>query len=120
VRVLQGDSIRYEVAGLTPGADAGVWMFSTPVKLDSVVADPQGVASGSALLPADVAAGEHRVVVETTDANNEASVLSVGIAVGEMSSGGSGTRTIALIVLVLAVGAALVLPTVARRRRRTA
>ena len=119
-RILSGDSIQYEIAGLTPGADADVWLFSTPVKMDSVVADTQGVASGTALLPSTVRAGEHRVVVQTTDSNNEASVISVGIAVGKMSTGGSSTRTIALIVLVMAVGAALVLPTVARRRRRTA
>ena len=118
IRLLSGDSVFYEIAGLAAGSDASLWLFSTPINLGVMTADSMGVVSGSVPLPATAPVGNHRLVVDSTNAENAHTVLSVGIAVGKIVKSSSNTRTLAIISLVLAVGAALLLPTVARRRRR--
>jgi hypothetical protein len=117
IRILKGDSLHYELVGLAPNSDATLWLFSTPINLATGTANTQGVLTGSVEIPANVPTGDHRFVTEGFNADSDASVVAVGIAIGEATQKSNSARTLAISVLVLAILFALLVPSVLKRRK---
>jgi Ca2+-binding RTX toxin-like protein len=60
--VLRDQIINYEIGGFKPFDRVDIWFRSVPADFGSVTADADGVARGSVTIPADAAAGAHRLV----------------------------------------------------------
>lgn len=118
LRLNSGDSISLEASGLEPGNEVEAWMFSTPNQLGTLSVDEMGKISGIFPVPADVASGNHRLVLKSANASGEDVVIGIGIAVGAMSSGSTIARILIAIPIALAMMAGLIIPTTIRRRRR--
>ena len=113
----EGGYVAVLAYGLTPGAAGEVVVMSTPQLLDTFTVGTDGGVAAQAAIPADLAPGEHTVVVavDGQSASLGFRVLSAGVL---PVTGGSSSLPSALAVLLAAVGAFGVL--VVSRRRHTA
>jgi len=113
----EGGYVAVLAYGLTPGAAGEVVVMSTPQLLDTFTVDTDGGVAAQAAIPADLAPGEHTVVVavDGKSASLGFRVLSAGTL---PVTGGSSSLPSALAVLLAAVGAFGVL-VVSRRRHTT-
>lgn len=118
LRVISSDEIEMAVSGLRATANVEMWMFSTPTKLGTVVADGSGKATGRFQIPEDTPDGDHRLALESLLPNNEKAVLAVGIVTGEVNSTSTTTQVLIAIPMLLAIAAGLIVPTTVRRRRQ--
>lgn len=117
LRVVEGDYVEVELTGLLPEADVEAWMFSTPTSLGKTTTNAQGVAKGKFVVPADIAAGEHRFAVSSQLPDKSGATLAVGIVLGEVTKTSTLARILIAIPLLLAIVFGLVIPTTIRRRR---
>ena len=113
----EGGYVAVLAYGLTPGAAGEVVVMSTPQLLDTFTVGTDGGVAAQAAIPADLAPGEHTVVVavDGQSASLGFRVLSAGTL---PVTGGSSSLPSALAVLLAAVGAFGVL-VVSRRRHTT-
>ena len=113
----EGGYVAVLAYGLTPGAAGEVVVMSTPQLLDTFTVDTDGGVAAQAAIPADLAPGEHTVVVavDGKSASLGFRVLSAGTL---PVTGGSSSLPSALAVLLAAAGAFGVL-VVSRRRHTT-
>lgn len=115
-----GDSVVVEASGYEPGTRVEIWLRSTPVKLGQLEVDSTGAVRGRFELPPTVTSGDHRVILSGTAASGADSVIGVGLRIGAYEKEAGISPWLIVIPVLLAVSAALVLPTTLRRRRRTA
>lgn len=88
-----GLRIRCTVVGLGPRVRVTFVIFSTPRELGSVVTDGAGRAELDLALPADLAAGEHRVEARAAAVGGGAAevVVSTLVDLGRLAGTGGGT-----------------------------
>jgi len=118
IHLAGGDVIKISVGGFKPGTTVEVWLFSTPIKLGSVVVGADGTVTGAYKLPFGIKSGSHRVVITARMANGKPTTFTLGILVGEISKTSTLTRVLIAIPISLAIGFGFLLPTQLRRRRR--
>jgi DNA-binding beta-propeller fold protein YncE len=129
--VRAGGTVTMAADGFAPGEWVAATLFSTPVDLGMLRADASGALRATVTIPADVAAGEHRVAITgQIDGRvlwTELTVLATGGAgAGAESEDGAGTGALArtgveaglLVVVALVLVGGGVAIVVARRRLR--
>jgi hypothetical protein len=84
--------------------------------MGSAKVGPDGIVVGSFAIPQNVSQGSHRIAI-VAPVDGKLATLAVGIKVGEQITGTSFTVWLIVLPIVLAMGGALVLPAVIRRRR---
>ncbi|HJR25216.1 MAG TPA: hypothetical protein VJ804_07060 [Acidimicrobiales bacterium] len=90
-----GDSVSFSCAGFAPGTSVAVDLLSDPVRLTSVTANAQGVASGAVLIPLNTTTGAHTVRFTGTAPDGSSLVKSVAITVDrQLPRTGTNTWTI--------------------------
>jgi YVTN family beta-propeller protein len=81
-------------SGLAPGSTYSVQLFSTPVVLGAVTADPSGAFTQSFAIPADTAPGAHQIKLFDAAGMERASlgitILAAPAAVGTAAGGATG------------------------------
>jgi len=117
VRLKPGDVVRIKLAGFDPGSTVEAWLFSTPQLMGSAKVGPDGVVVGNFVIPKNVSQGSHRIAIVAQTVDGKPATLAVGIKVGEWNKGPSITVWLIVLPIVLAMGGALLLPAVIRRRR---
>ena len=115
-----GDSVVVEASGYEPGSEVEIWLRSTPVQLGVRTVDATGAVSGRFAVPSSVEKGDHRVILSGVTADGSDSVIGVGLRIGAYEKESGISTWLIVVPVLLAVIAALVLPTTLRRRRRTA
>jgi hypothetical protein len=116
-RIDRGDKLTVRADGYEPNSTIEVWLFSNPTKLTSSVANDQGVIEVLAEIPASVDEGDHRLVVEGTNADGELVVIVLGVTYGELVEGSFSAGRLLGLPLVVAVFFGLFLPRTMRRLR---
>jgi hypothetical protein len=116
VRLKSGDVVRIKLAGFDPGSTAEAWLFSTPQLMGRAKVGPDGIMVGNFAIPQNVSQGSHRIAI-VAPVDGKPATLAVGIKVGELNVGTSFTVWLIVLPIILAMGGALVLPAVIRRRR---
>ena len=119
VRLSVGDVIKLSVGGFEPGSLVEVWLFSTPIKLGSLVVQADGKIEGLFPIPTGIKSGSHRVVVSAKLANGKPTTFALGVLIGEVSRTSTLTRVLIAIPISFAVVFAFILPTQLRRRKKT-
>ncbi len=76
-----GQVITVSAPGFAPGSPVQVDLLSTPVRLATLTADAQGVASGSVTIPLRTEAGSHEIRLTGVASDGSAVVRSVPITV---------------------------------------
>ncbi|WP_051389449.1 LamG-like jellyroll fold domain-containing protein [Arthrobacter sp. 35W] len=76
-----GQTITVSGSGFGPGSTVVFTLHSTPVELGTAVADAQGNVTLTVALPADVAAGEHLIVLTGVDASGAPVEVSIPLTV---------------------------------------
>jgi hypothetical protein len=117
VRLKPGDTVRIKLAGFDPGSTVEAWLFSTPQLMGSAKVGPDGIVVGNFTIPENVSQGSHRIAIVAQTVDGKPATLAVGIKVGEWKNGPSITVWLIVLPIVLAMGGALLLPAVIRRRR---
>jgi hypothetical protein len=109
-------ALNVTVKGLLPESEVRVWMRSTPILLGASQVSLEGTSDDSYNVSAPT--GEHRIII---DGLNELSQsITMGIGANANTSGSSRASVLLIMVpLALAVGCAVFLPPVVRRRRHT-
>jgi len=107
-----------EVNGFRPDTDVETWLYSDPTRLGTATVNTSGSATGAYPAPPNVTAGRHRLVLAGTDAGGSTLVIALDVKVGTSTVGSRVGSTLFAIVLLMAVGAGIFFPAVARRRRR--
>lgn len=115
-----GDTVVVEANGYGADGLVEVWLHSTPVKLGEVTVGADGAIKGSFVVPDSVETGDHRVLLSGPTKSGDTSVIGVGLRIGAWGTESNISRWIILSTIVLAITLALVIPTTARRRRKTA
>jgi len=122
--------------GYKPGTEIDIWLYSTPTRLGTLVADENGAFDASFTIPNSIPAGEHTIKIDGISKSGKLTTVSVGVLViePEVASNGVDTgqpvdgdstgisaQTVAvlggIVVMLLLVGAGLLVS--ARRRRRS-
>lgn len=116
-RIDSGDKLTVRADGYEPNSTIDVWLFSTPTKLNSTLANDQGVIEVLAEIPASIDDGDHRLVVEGTNADGELVVIALGVTYGELNEGSFSAGRLMGLPLVIAVFFGLFLPRTMRRLR---
>lgn len=117
VRLKSGDTVRIKLAGFNPGSTIEAWLFSTPQLMGSAKVGADGVVVGNFTIPQNVSQGSHRIAIVAQTVDGKPATLAVGIKVGEWKKEQSITVWLIVLPIVLAMGGALLLPAVIRRRR---
>jgi hypothetical protein len=117
VRLKPGDVVRIKLAGFDPGSIVEAWLFSTPQLMGTANVGADGIVVGNFVIPKDVSSGSHRIAIVAQTVDGKPATLAVGIKVGEWNKGRSITVWLIVLPIVLAMGGALLLPAVIRRRR---
>jgi hypothetical protein len=117
VRLKPGDTVRIKLAGFDPGSIVEAWLFSTPQLMGNAKVGPDGVVVGNFTIPQKVSSGSHRIAIVAQTVDGKPATLAVGIKVGDWKKGPSITVWLIVLPIVLAMGGALLLPAVIRRRR---
>jgi hypothetical protein len=117
VRLKSGDTVRIKLAGFDPGSTVEAWMFSTPQLMGTAKVGADGIVVGNFVIPKNVSQGSHRIAIVAQTVDGKPATLTVGIKVGEWNQGPSITIWLIVLPIVLAMGGALLLPAVIRRRR---
>jgi hypothetical protein len=117
VRLKSGDVVRIKLAGFDPGSTAEAWLFSTPQLMGRAKVGPDGIMVGNFAIPQNVSQGSHRIAIVAQTVDGKPATLAVGIKVGEWKKEQSITVWLIVLPIVLAMGGALLLPAVIRRRR---
>jgi hypothetical protein len=118
LRLEEGDSVVVEASGYEPGSEVEIWLRSTPVQLGVRTADASGAVTGRFAVPSSVDPGDHRVILSGLTAAGGKSIIGVGLRIGAYGKESGLSTWLIVIPVLLAVLAALVLPTTLRRRRR--
>lgn len=118
LRLNTDDFIQVEGEGYSAGESVDVWMYSTPTRIGTVKADESGRIAGRFVLPEDLGAGNHRVVLNGVNKGGVPVILGIGVKYGEASSTSTTTRVLIALPISLAIIAGFVLPNQLRRRRR--
>lgn len=118
----QGSTVTLTGSGYAPGSTVGLYVYSTPTLLGTVVVDGTGSFSRTVTLPAALAPGAHHLVAAGVDPSGQSRYLTSAITVAQASGTLAWTGFEALPALLgggaaVALGAALL---VVARRRRTA
>jgi hypothetical protein len=116
VRLKSGDVVRIKLAGFDPGSTAEAWLFSTPQLMGSAKVGPDGIMVFNFAIPQNVSQGSHRLAIVAA-VDGKPVTLAVGIKVGESNTGTLFTVWLIVLPIILAMGVALLLPAVIRRRR---
>ena len=117
VRLKPGDVVRIKLAGFDPGSTVEAWLFSTPQLMGTAKVGADGMVIGNFTIPKKVSSGSHRIAIVAQTVDGKPATLAVGIKVGEWNKGPSITVWLIVLPIVLAMGGALLLPAVIRRRR---
>jgi hypothetical protein len=117
VRLKPGDVVRIKLAGFDPGSTVEAWLFSTPQLMGTAKVGADGMVIGNFTIPQKVSSGSHRIAIVAQTVDGKPATLAVGIKVGEWNQGPSITVWLIVLPIVLAMGGALLLPAVIRRRR---
>lgn len=117
VRLKPGDVVRIKLAGFDPGSTIEAWLFSTPQLMGTAKVGADGTVVGNFVIPKDVSSGSHRIAIVAQTVDGKSATLAVGIKVGDWNKGPSITVWLIVLPIVLAMGGALLLPAVIRRRR---
>lgn len=118
LRLEEGDSVVVEASGYEPGSEVEIWLRSAPVQLGVRTADASGAVTGRFAVPSSVDPGDHRVILSGLTAAGGKSIIGVGLRIGAYEKESGLSTWLIVIPVLLAVLAALVLPTTLRRRRR--
>ena len=76
-----GDPIEVSAASLLPGSQAGIFLFSEPSLLKTMMVGPDGTFSTTVQLPLGTVGGRHSVVVMGTSENGEPIALAADLNV---------------------------------------
>ena len=117
VRLQPGDTVRIKMAGFDPGSTVEAWLFSTPQLMGTAKVGADGMVVGTFTIPQDISLGSHRIAIVAQTVDGKSATLAVGIKVGDWKKGRSITVWLIVLPIVLAMGGALLLPAVIRRRR---
>jgi hypothetical protein len=107
-----GSQINFSASGFDPNSNVQVFFESTPVLLETQLADANGTVSGSATIPSDATPGPHDLVLTGTDPSGSPLSVSIPITVvaatttsaTSASSGGGLAFTGANIAIMVSVG----------------
>ena len=112
--------MRIRASGFEPGSTVDGWLFSTPVRIGSAKVDDKGAVDATFVIPAGTPSGAHRVAIEARTADGKPTTIAVGLRIGEFEKESNIATRLIIGAIVAAILAALFLPAVTSRRRRTA
>lgn len=118
LNLVEGDSVQFEASGFESNAEIDVWVYSSPVRLATMKTSPTGAIAGVFPLPAAVGEGKHRLVFDGRTSSGDPVTMAVGLQVGSFESDGV-SPWVFIIPISLAIIIALVIPTRARRRKKS-
>ena len=75
-----GAGVSVEASGLLPSSRATLFIFSTPQLIGEAIADADGSLSLSSVLPSDLPAGDHTLVLEAVDSAGNPVQQATGVA----------------------------------------
>lgn len=113
-----GDSVQFEASGFAANTDVDVWVYSTPVRLATMTSDASGAVAGIFPLPASLEEGKHRLVFDGRTSDGDPVTMAVGLQFGNFEADGV-SPWVFIIPISLAIIIALVIPTRARRRKKS-
>jgi hypothetical protein len=119
LRVVPGQKVRIKMNGFQPGSIVDAWLYSTPYHLGSTTVDTNGVASAEFTLKSDVPTGAHRISILARLRNGKPAQFTLGVAVGAYKKERNMAVWVIITPVVLAVGLAMFLPAVYRRRKKS-
>ncbi|UCR88364.1 carboxypeptidase-like regulatory domain-containing protein [Mycetocola spongiae] len=85
--VLPGAELALTGSGFAAGEEIAIWLHSTPVVLATVTADPAGAVATTVTIPADAAAGAHRVELRGVTSGSVFAALTVADPAGSNPAG---------------------------------
>ncbi|WP_240607227.1 choice-of-anchor I family protein [Cryobacterium aureum] len=115
-----GERVTVTVSGLNPGQEVTGTLYSTPVNLGTFAANAAGVATFSAVIPANTPVGAHTLVISSIGLEPISSAVTVVAAASTSALGaipalGASLAPAGLAALLLLLGSGLVL---VRRKRQ--
>jgi hypothetical protein len=119
LRVAPGQKVRIKMNGFEPGSIVDAWLYSTPYHLGSTKVDAEGVANAEFVLGKDVPTGAHRISILARLRNGKPAQFTLGVAVGAYKKERNMAVWVIITPVVLAVGLAMFLPAVYRRRKKS-
>ena len=119
LRVVPGQKVRIKMNGFQPGSIVDAWLYSTPYHLGSTTVDTNGVASAEFTLKSDVPTGAHRISILARLRDGKPAQFTLGVAVGAYKKERNMALWVIVTPVVLAVGLAMFLPAVYRRRKKS-
>ena len=119
LRVVPGQKVRIKMNGFEPGSIVDAWLYSTPYHLGSTKVDAEGVATAEFVLGKDVPTGAHRISILARLRNGKPAQFTLGVAVGAYKKERNMAMWVIITPVVMAVGLALFLPAVYRRRKKS-
>ena len=81
--VTDSSYIQLSGSGLTPNSVLVVYMFSTPVKLGTILVGADGSYSGAIVIPAGVEVGSHTLQIAAIDRSSKLNVVSMPLVVAK-------------------------------------
>ena len=96
-----GERVTVTVSGLNPGQEITGTLYSTPVSLGTFAANAAGVATFSAVIPANTPIGAHRLVITSVG------LEPITVAVNVVAAGSAGTSSTSALGAIPALGASL-------------
>lgn len=116
IEVAPLQAVEVATSGFQPGSEVEIWLHSTPMLLARAKADSTGALRTAVQIPAQVPAGDHRLVI--TGRSTDGETLSIAMAVRVQSAtptgdSSSSTAVIWITVLAFIAGGAVL---IARRR----
>lgn len=119
LRMMPGQKVRIKLNGFKPGSIVDAWLYSTPYHLGSTKVDANGVASAEFTLKNDVPTGAHRISVLARLRDGKPAQFTLGVAVGSYKKETTMAVWVIITPVIMAVGLALFLPAVYRRRKKS-
>jgi hypothetical protein len=105
-----GARVAIKIAGFEPGTEMEMWMFSTPIRIGTATVGPSGTLDTVLVIPKDVPAGAHRVVITTNEKGKGAVTFALGVSVRKFTKESNIATWLIVVPILSAVGAALFLP----------
>lgn len=84
--VYRGATLQVTGSGFAPNSLVDVWIYSTPTRLGSILADSSGSILATFEVPATIAPGDHNIKLDGRSADGELVTISIGVRVRDAVS----------------------------------
>jgi hypothetical protein len=104
-----GDEVSVSASGFLPESEVDAIIYSTPRNLGRLTVDSQGSVTAEITLPSNMKTGNHTLVLNGRDKNNQPISIKFGLIIFERESGIPLWIWVLVALLVVVLGASLVM-----------